>query len=89
MEAQPSNVVCAPWHTIKRQSSHCFRVDLPPDHFLVIDPAGRDIVEDASTVEIVGCGRGVVCCAGLFVEYCAGVEEVNVDPLFGAEEAQD
>lgn len=55
----------------------------------MIDPAGRDIVEDASTVEIVGCGRGVVCCAGLFVEYCAGVEEVNVDPLFGAEEAQD
>lgn len=76
-------------HTIKTHSSHCLRVDLSPDHFLMIDPAGRNIVEDAGTVELVSRGRGIVCCAGLFVEGCAGVEDVDVDSLFGEEEAQD
>lgn len=55
----------------------------------MIDPAGRNIVEDAGTVELVSRGRGIVCCAGLFVEGCAGVEDVDVDSLFGEEEAQD
>lgn len=74
-------------HTIKTHSSDCLCVDLSPGHFLVIDPAGRNMVEDAGTVELESRRRGVVCCAGLFVEGCAGVKDVDVDSLFGEEEA--
>lgn len=75
------------WHTIQTHNSHYIRVNLSPDHFLVIDPAGRNIVEDAGTVEFVSRRRGIVCCTGLFVECCTGVEDVDVDSLFGEEEA--
>jgi hypothetical protein len=47
-----------------------------------LEAALLHVIEDAGTVELVGCWGGIVCCAGLVADFCVGVEEVDFDALF-------
>jgi hypothetical protein len=55
---------------------------LAPGHGLELEAAFLHVVEDAGAVELVGCWRGIVCCAGLVADFCVCVKEVDFDALF-------
>lgn len=70
-------------HLVEPQTGNRGCIGLAPGHGVGFDPKSVYIVEHTGAIEFVCCGRRIVCCAWLAVQSRAGIDQVDLDVLFG------